>query len=78
MSDHEIEWEQSEQSTSRGALSSEVRFSFIKSSVLSEESLPTKLDIIRRVCLGYDDKLADENKSELLEFLFLMLYKRFF
>lgn len=67
MSDHEMEWIQSEELTSGDTFFVESRLGFVKPSVLSEETLPTKMDILKRVCLAYDDKLGDENKSEPLE-----------
>lgn len=35
--------------------------------VLSEVKLPTKMDILRRTFLAYEDKFVDDNKSESLE-----------
>lgn len=57
MSDHEMEVDEVEESVT-----------IIQSRVFNEEKLPSSMDVLSRISLAYADTLADDNKSEQLEF----------
>ncbi len=60
MSDHEMEVDEEEKVNESIVV--------IQSRVFNEEKLPSSKDVLSRISIAYDDKLADENKSETLEF----------
>ncbi|XP_037037939.1 uncharacterized protein LOC119075576 [Bradysia coprophila] len=54
-------------SDAEGPINAQACF-IIRSRLFNEDKLPTKIDVLSRISQAYDDLLADENKSEALEF----------